>query len=122
MTTEHRERDLLQPFCNQNLRIFVLECFEDNADIIHLESEVIQRRVKTRPPPQDSQADDTIADMTVIGLIEALRNPLHAEDGFVERPHSLLVLGIECQVSDSSRHDSSSVAAACSFATRVETI
>jgi hypothetical protein len=75
--------------------------------------------VKTRPPPQDSQADDTIADMTVIGLIEALRNPFHAEDGFVERRHSLLVLCIECQVSDSSGHESSSVEAACLFATRV---
>jgi hypothetical protein len=77
------------------------------------------RCVKTRPPPQDSQADDTIADMTVIGLIEALCDPLHAEDGFVERRHSLLVFGIERQVSDSSRHISSSVEAACSFATRI---
>ena len=54
MTTEHRERDLLQTFCNQNLGIFVVEFFEDAADIVHLESEVIQRRVKTRPSPQDS--------------------------------------------------------------------
>ena len=77
MTTEHRERDLLQTFCDQNLGIFVVEFFQDAADIVHLESEVIQRRVKTRPPPQDSQADDTIADMTVIGLIEALCDPLH---------------------------------------------
>jgi hypothetical protein len=100
-------------------RIFVLEFFEDSADIVHLEPEVIQRRVKTRPPSQNGQADDTVADMPVIGLIEAFRNPLHAKDGFVERRHSLLVLGIECQVSDSSRHDSSSVAAACFFATRI---
>ena len=54
---------------------------------------------------QNGEADHAIADMPVIGLIEALCDSFHAEHGFVEARHSLLILGIQSEMSNFSRHN-----------------
>jgi hypothetical protein len=43
----------------------------------------------------------------VIGLVKTLRDSFHAEYGFVEIRHSSLILGIEREMPDFSRHGSS---------------
>src|SRR4029079_11043118 len=105
VTSKNRKGNLLQSFGDQNLRIFFLEPLKNDADIVHLEAEVIEGRCKAGTPFQNGEADHTIADMPVVGLIEALCDSFHAEHGFVEARHSLLILGIQSEMSNFSRHN-----------------
>src|SRR5258708_38052789 len=104
MTSKHCKGHLLQTFGDQNLWIFLLEFFKDDADVVHLEAEVIEGGVKTGAPSQNRETDHAIADMPVIGLIKAHGDSFHAEHGFVKIRHSVLILGIQREMSDSSGH------------------
>src|SRR6266850_3136015 len=107
MTSKHCKGHLLQTFGDQNLWIFLFESFKNDADVVHFEAEVIEGGMKTGASSQNRETDHAIADMPVIRLVKALRDPFHAEHGFVEIRHSVLILGIQREMSNSCRHDSS---------------
>src|SRR6267142_7245869 len=99
MTSEDCKGHLLQTFGDQNLWIFLFESFKNDADVVHFEAEVIEGGVKTGASSQNRETDHAVADMPVIGLVEALRDSFHAEHGFVEIRHSSLILVLERLIS-----------------------
>src|SRR6476659_1202980 len=103
MTSKDCKGHLLQTFGDQNLRIFLLEFFKNDADIVHFEATVIEGGMKTGTPAQNRETDHAVVDMSVIGLVKALRDSFHAEHGFVETRHPVLILGIQREMSDSCR-------------------
>jgi hypothetical protein len=66
---------------------------------------VIERGMKARAPAQNRETDHAIAEMAVIGLVEALSDSLHAEHGLIKIRHSLLIFGVKRQMPDSRGHD-----------------
>jgi hypothetical protein len=105
VTPEYGKRHLLQPFGDERLRILLLHCFQNVADIVYLEAEVVQRRGKSRTTVQHGEPYDAVANVALVGIVKAPRYSLHTEYLLVKGRHAILVLSIESEMSDFSRHD-----------------
>jgi hypothetical protein len=66
---------------------------------------VIQRGGKPGTAVQDGETYDAIADMSLVRIVKTAGDSLHAEYLLVKGCHAILILGVESEMSDFSRHN-----------------
>jgi len=65
---------------------------------------MIERRRKARPPVQNGEAYDPIADMSSVGIVKTACDSLHSEYLLVKSCYPIVVLSIESEMSNFSGH------------------
>jgi hypothetical protein len=104
VAAKDREGHSFQTFSDDGLGILSFDAIAHGFDIFDLEAEMIQPRGNAGTARQDGESDQSVANVTAIGLGDRRGDLLHAQDFLVKTDRALGILRINGRVFDACEH------------------